>query len=203
MTRPNPSPAAPPPETTPRRRGKRPVDWTAPDDGAPDDDARDVRRRRGREEADEAGILSEKLIEVPEPAFAALPLDDALAEACKKARAMRADSGQRRTIRFIAGLLRTRERGPLLEAFRRLEAGKGAEDARFHALEAWRERLLREGDTALDALLEAYPGGDRQGLRTLVRQARKDRDSGQSSRAGRELFRALRALDGGGESGET
>ncbi len=200
MTRPMPLPS---PEDAPRRRGKQPVDWTAPDDPGADDDARDARRRRGRVEADEAGVLSEKLVEVAAPAFAALPLDEALAEACRKARAMRADSGQRRTIRFIAGLLRTRDRGPLLEAFRRLEAGKGAEDARFHALEAWRERLLREGDAALDALVAAYPDADRQVLRALIRQARKDRDAGQGGRAGRELFRALRALDEGGESSAT
>jgi ribosome-associated protein len=201
MTRPNDALSPPPDERPePRRRGKRPVDWTAPDDAGEDEDARDVRRRRGRDEADEAGVLSEKLIAVTDPVFGSLPLDDELAEVCRKARAMRADSGQRRTIRFIAGLLRTRERGPLLEAFRRIEAGKGAEDARFHALEAWRERLLREGDAALDALVSTYPAADRQGLRALVRQARKDRETGQGGRAGRELFRALRALDEGGES---
>lgn len=184
-------PAAPPP----RRRGKQPIDWTT-DAAEPEGESdRSARRRAGREAADEASELAEKLIDLTDLAFGQLDLDEELREAVSRVRAMRSDGGQRRSIRAVAGLLRLRDRRPLQAAFLRLEAGKGVEAARFHAWEQWRERLIAEGDASLDALVTAFPSADRQALRNLVRQARKERESGLPARAFRELFRALRALD--------
>ena len=74
--------------------------------------------------------------------------------------------------------------------------GIHADTARQHALERWRVRLLDEPG-ALDALAAAYPGLDPTTLRPLIARARDERIHGSPPHAYRELFRALKALDGG------
>lgn len=182
-------------DNRPRPRGKQPIDWTTDAEEPTGISDRDARRRAGREAADEATELAQKLIDLTDLAFAQLTLDEEFGEAVRRTRAMRSDGGQRRTIRALAGMLRLRDRRPLQAAFMRLEAGKGVEAARFQAWERWRDRLLADGDPALDALLVEFPAADRQNLRNLLRQARKERETEKPGRAFRELFRALRALD--------
>jgi ribosome-associated protein len=60
--------------------------------------------------------------------------------------------------------------------------------------EKWRDRLLEEGDSAVETLIEQYPLADRQRLRLLVRNASKNPDSRQANRARIELLRAIRTL---------
>lgn len=181
-------------ETTPPRRGPRHVDWTAPEEETPGE-AREARRRAGREVADESSTLSERLMTLNAEAFDQIPVAGELADELRRARAMRNDSGQRRTIRYIASLLRIEDRTPILAALARIDAGKAVANTRQHHWEAWRDRLMREGDVALDALLIEHPNADRQSARNLVRQARKEADDGRPPRARRELFRLLRNLD--------
>ena len=65
----------------------------------------------------------------------------------------------------------------------------------MHRAEAWRERLLEDGDAALSELLESHPDADRQQLRQLVRSALDERRKDKPPRAYRELYRAIRALE--------
>ena len=78
------------------------------------------------------------------------------------------------------------------------EKGEAArlETGAMHRAEAWRERLLDEGDAALSELLDAHPGADRQQLRQLVRSALDERRKDKPPRAYRELYRAIRMLEG-------
>ena len=44
----------------------------------------------------------------------------------------------------------------------------------LHRIEEWRDRLLRDGDDAINDLLAALPNADRQQLRQLVRTAKAE-----------------------------
>ena len=98
---------------------------------------------------------------------------------------------------FLAKQMR-REDEATLEAIRdALDAGGEAarrETAALHRVEAWRERLIADGDVVLAELLEEYPTADRQHLRQLVRNAIDERNRHKPPHAFRELFRELRAL---------
>ncbi|PIV91894.1 MAG: hypothetical protein COW45_02785, partial [Gallionellales bacterium CG17_big_fil_post_rev_8_21_14_2_50_54_146] len=63
----------------------------------------------------------------------------------------------------------------------------------MHQVERWRDRLL-ESDTALTELLTAYPDTDVQRLRTLIRNAQKERESGKPGKNYREIFQVLRDI---------
>lgn len=101
---------------------------------------------------------------------------------------------QGRQIRLIGQLLRAEDH----EAIRaRVELlGRTHRDGVHHEKmnERWLGRLVEEGDSAVEALIEEFPEADRQQLRALTRTARQDSESKRSRRARRELLRAIRAL---------
>ena len=68
------------------------------------------------------------------------------------------------------------------------------ENAAMHRLEATRDQLLGEDETALSELIAQHPQIDRQHLRSLIRQARIERDGNKPPRAYREIFRLLKDL---------
>jgi ribosome-associated protein len=73
--------------------------------------------------------------------------------------------------------------------------------AALHRVEQWRDRLIAQGDDALNALLAECPHADRQRLRHLARQAKVEREQNKPLHAYRDLFRELRELlEGNGES---
>lgn len=73
------------------------------------------------------------------------------------------------------------------------EARAQAATVQLHASERWRERLLTEGDPALTEFFDDHPQADRQHLRQLVRDARRDQERGRPE-GPRRLFRELRAV---------
>ncbi len=66
----------------------------------------------------------------------------------------------------------------------------------FHRLERWRDRLIAEGDALIGEAAAEWPSLDRQHLRQLIRDARRERDTGKPAGAARRLFRHLRELSG-------
>ena len=66
----------------------------------------------------------------------------------------------------------------------------------MHHIERWRDRLLEEGDTALELLLEEYPLADRQYLRQSIRNAKKEMQANKPPKTARGLFKYLRELLG-------
>ena len=79
---------------------------------------------------------------------------------------------------------------------RRLDAIQGvskAETAKLHYLESYRERLLAD-DESLTTLIEKFPKLNIQNLRTLIRNARKEKELNKPPKAYREIFRLLKEL---------
>ena len=66
--------------------------------------------------------------------------------------------------------------------------------ANLHHIEKWRDDLLAEGDSALERLLTEYPTADRQFLRQLIRNAKKELQGNKPPKSARSLFKYLRDL---------
>jgi ribosome-associated protein len=80
---------------------------------------------------------------------------------------------------------------------KRLEIIEGpgkVETAKLHQLEALRDRLIAD-DAALTPLIERFPDLDVQNVRTLIRNARKEKELNKPPKAYREIFQLLRSLD--------
>lgn len=67
----------------------------------------------------------------------------------------------------------------------------------MHRLEATRDRLLVDPDNAMSDLIAKYPNVDRQHLRSLVRQAKIEKDGNKPPRAYREIYQLLKDLAAG------
>jgi ribosome-associated protein len=75
-----------------------------------------------------------------------------------------------------------------------IEGPGRVETAHLHRMERLRERLLGN-DEVLTELIAQHPSLDVQNLRTLIRNARKEKESNKPPKASREIFQVLRELD--------
>ena len=154
-------------------------------------------RSQQRREALEVLALGEQLVALTDAQLAKLPIPEHLLPHILDTRRITSHIAHKRQLAYLAKQMR-REDDETLEAIRDAldEKGEAArrETAAMHRVEAWRERLLDEGDAALGALLDEYPTADRQHLRQLVRNALEERKRNKPPRAYRELFRELRGL---------
>ena len=125
----------------------------------------------------------------------ALDLSPELIGALEESRRIKSHNAIRRHTRRLGKLLRQEETDKIEALFERIDNQHLAESRRLHRLESWRERLLDEGDDALQQLLAAAPDADRQRLRQMIRDGRREREAGRAPTNQRKLFRYLRELE--------
>ncbi len=158
---------------------------------------RDDSRSQQRREALEVLSLGQQLVALTDAQLAKLPVPESLVPHIRDTRRITSHIAHKRQLAFLAKQMR-REDDETLGAIRDALDEKGAaarrEVAAMHRVEAWRDRLLAEGDAALAELVHAYPDADPQGLRQLVRNTLEERKRNKPPRAFRELFRQLREL---------
>lgn len=162
-------------------------------------------RSQQRREALDVLALGQQLVALTEAQLARLPVPESLLPHIRETRRITSHIAHKRQLAFLAKQMR-REDEETLDAIRDAldEKGESArrEVAAMHRVEAWRERLLDEGDAALAELLDQHPDADRQGLRQLVRNALEERKRNKPPRAYRELYRVVRELMAGAGSGD-
>lgn len=138
--------------------------------------------------------LGEALIELSESELDALPLPEQLRDAVDLARRITAHGGLYRQKQYIGKLMRKIDADPIREALEAKRLRERVEATRFHRVEQWRDRLLKEGPEALAALATEFPQIDSKAVGKLTERARKEQQqtSQKVTPAGRELFRVLR-----------
>ena len=158
---------------------------------------RDDSRSQQRREALEVLAIGQQLVALTDAQLARLPVPESLLPHILESRRITSHIAHKRQLAFLAKQMR-REDDDTLEAIRDALDEKGdaarREVAAMHRVEAWRDRLLADGDEALAELLDLYPDADRQGLRQLVRNTLEERKRNKPPRAFRELFRHLRVM---------
>ena len=115
-------------------------------------------------------------------------------EALEESARIKGNNAQRRHIRRLGKLLREEESERVAAMFADIDNLQREENDRFHRIEQWRDRLIRDGDAAIDELLTSCPEADRQRLRQLVRAGKREQAEGKPPAAQRKLFRYLREL---------
>lgn len=136
--------------------------------------------------------LGEELVALSKDQLAQLDIPDGLREAIREMSRINKFGAQRRQMQYIGKLMRDIEDTAPIVA--KLNAWKGVSQqhtAHLHQLERWRDRLL-EDEGALTDLLATHPGIDVQRLRTLIRNAKKEKEAGKPLKNYREIFQVLR-----------
>jgi len=166
-------------------------------DLSPDDDALPPSRSQQRRDALAIFDLAETLASLSDAELSRVPLADELRDEVLRTRAVTSHIARKRATQFLAKQLRKLDETdlePIRAALEHDRVTAHQEAASLHRLEGWRDRLIAEGDAALDELLALHPSADRQHLRQLARNARAERDREKPLHAYRELFRELREL---------
>ena len=138
--------------------------------------------------------LGWRLLDFSDDALRQLALPEPLLDAIRTAQRIKSHSARKRQMQFIGKLMRVIDVTPVKKAIDAADHHHSSQTREFHLVEDLREKLLAEGDSALPEVLSHFPRCDRQHLRKLVRQARKELETGQPPRTSRLLFRYLREL---------
>ena len=136
--------------------------------------------------------LGERLVGLSPQVWDKFPLGPELRDALEESRRIKGHNAMRRHIRRLGKLLREEDTEQVALLFRQFDHDHAQQTRHQHLLERWRERLLNEGDQALQELLLLCPTADRQQLRQLIRSGQKEREMAKPPTAQRKLFRYLR-----------
>lgn len=98
----------------------------------------------------------------------------------------------RRHLQFMAKVLKDEELDTLRLEYQRITSPNLENDAVMRKIEATRTSLIENGDDEINALIELAPTLDRQKLRQLVRQAKKEVASEKPGKNYKELFQYIK-----------
>jgi ribosome-associated protein len=155
----------------------------------PDDDRPSKTRRK--KDMHELQALGESLVELSPERLDAIEMPEELRDAVREAKRITKHEGRRRQMQYIGRLMRDIDPQPIRAKLDEWRGQSREATAALHATERWRERLI-EDDDAFTVFASEHPAADLQGLRTAVREVRRERAEGRPSRHYRELFRLLR-----------
>ena len=161
-----------------------------------ENDTLEISKSQRKRDANELLDLAKKLIAMPESRLKRMPMDDDLREEIEFARNIRAHGARKRQLMTVGKMLRKRDTEELIDAVNGIDQKNRQVNARFHHIEAWRDRLVEGSDQDLSELLEQSPDINVQTLRRLIRSAKKEAKLGKPPAASRKLFKLLRETDG-------
>lgn len=144
-------------------------------------------------EADAAQDIGRQLVALPKDRLKKLVLEEALLDAIVEAKRLTANGAIRRQMQYIGRLMREVDLAPIVEQLQKWEGKHQEENARFHQMERWRDRLL-SNPKAIEEFIALYPQIDIQAFRTFIRNAQKEFAANKPPKSSRELFKMIRGV---------
>jgi ribosome-associated protein len=154
-------------------------------------------RTQKKKRAERLQKLGERLIHLDDAALDSLGFQKELQEAVVQARSIKQHEARRRQLQYIGRLMRESgvEPSEIQSTIERTRGSDGDEKRKFKQAETWRNELLAGRHSRFEWLLKNHPQIDPAHLRQLIGDAVADKQRpGAGKRAGRALFRYLRAL---------
>ena len=137
--------------------------------------------------------IGEQLVALSKDQLKEVDIPENLRDAIHEAKRITKFGAIKRQMQYIGRLMRNVDPAPIIAKLE-VWSGKSSQHiAYMHRVERWRERLL-ENDSALTELLAEYPEADAQRLRTLIRNALKEKELAKPPKSYREIFQVLREI---------
>lgn len=137
--------------------------------------------------------LGKALTILPKQRLQQLGLPEKLLEAILEYQRIRSNGALKRQLQYIGRLMREVDPTPIREQLAIWQGTSDIHNAWLHRVENLRESLMTD-DHALQMLLNTYPDADSQQLRTLIRNARKEKEAAKPPKHYRELFQTLKTI---------
>ncbi|WP_369602574.1 ribosome biogenesis factor YjgA [Hahella sp. SMD15-11] len=163
-----------------------------PGDEPFEDDDNWISKTQRKREAEALQNLGKRLTELKAEQRRQIPISDRLQEGIETYLRIRSHEARRRQLQYIGKVMKTEDINAIREALDRLDSASEVYARIHHHAEYWRGRLLSEGKEALTEFLDAHPGMDVQALRTLIRNAMKDQQTGKNRGHARKLYQMIR-----------
>ena len=138
--------------------------------------------------------LGEELVNLSTKDLTKIPLPEDLVDAIYLARDIKSHGGHKRQLQYIGKLIRNIDAEPIQQALNAIHLRGQQSTTRFHKIEQWRDRLINEGNEALNELIALHPQAERQQLRQLMLNINKESKQNKPPKSARNLFRYLREL---------
>ena len=139
--------------------------------------------------------IGESLTRLSEKQLSKVPLtDERLIIAIAETQKIKSNSARKRHLQYIGKLMRDIDAEPIQKALEAMYRQKQGSDSVFHDLEKLRDSILADGPGSIEKLLTRWPQADRQQLRQLVLQHKREQKQNKPATASRRLFKYLRHL---------
>lgn len=141
--------------------------------------------------------LAETLADLGLDSLKTIPLEESLRDAIRETHKIKSFGALKRHKQYLGKLMRALDDQEIQAIQDRLDAINGiskAETAKLHHIEHLRDQLLKDDDE-LTKLIANFPTLDVQNLRTLIRNARKEKETNKPPKAYREIFQLLKSLE--------
>lgn len=137
--------------------------------------------------------IGEQLVALSKDQLKEVDIPENLRDAIQEVKRITKFGAIKRQMQYIGRLMRDVDPAPIIAKLE-VWSGKSSQHiAYMHRVERWRERLL-ENDSALTELLAEHPEADAQRLRTLIRNALKEKELLKPPKSYREIFQVLREI---------
>lgn len=172
-------------------------DGGSPYERPADDEIEWVSRAEMKREAERMRILAERLTTLSEADLVELELPEGLLLAIREARRLTKPDARKRQLRHVGKQLQKLDSDRLTQRLELFDASSDIYQQITLLCERWRDDLLTDSD-ALTRLLDSYPTADRQHLRQLVLNVKREQDKEtpgpQLARQRKKLLQTLREL---------
>lgn len=152
-----------------------------------------ISKTKLKAEADALQVLGVKLVALPKDKLAKLDLPESLSDAIHEAKRLTANGAIRRQKQYIGSLMRDIDTTQIVDQLHRWEGKHTAENAHFHMLERWRDRMIESPEVVAE-WMKLHPHTDSQQLRTLIRNVQRELLANKPPKSSRELFKLIREI---------
>lgn len=153
-----------------------------------------ISKTQAKREVEALQKLGVKLVELSKSSLESLELDEQLFDAVLLAQNIHSHSGHRRQIQLIGKIMRHVDADAIRSKLERFHAPAVEANDHFHKLENWRDKLLAEGDSAINELISEHPEFERSRLRQLIRNAKKEAEKNKPPKSARQIFQYLKEM---------
>ena len=150
-------------------------------------------RTQVKKDVEELQKLGEELSKLPSQQLKRMALPDDLRKALIEAQSIKSNIAGRRQRQFIGALMRNVDPEPIRQALLETHTGLPPEPENNNETRMWIDRLLTDDLAQMETLLCEFPGLERQRLRQLVRNIKKEKPGAKTFKSRRALQQLIMA----------
>ncbi len=143
-----------------------------------------------KREMHELQALGKQLVELPSKQLVDIPLSEKIRDAIVAAKTLK-HGAIHRQLQFIGRLMQKEDEESIRSMLHKLQQPHKDEVKAFHQLEQWRDQLLLGDQDLLNELAIKFENFDRQHVRQLIRNAKKEQELSKPPKSARLLFKYL------------